>query len=94
MGEDVGPCPWLLHLWVVASHSILILMYIIFYNFQKRRKEKWLKVHLLNIVVHLCQNRRTLLLESAGAAADRYRKHFDENLLVSTVSGCWPRLPC
>ena len=52
MGEDVGPCPWLLHLWVVASHSILILMYIIFYNFQKRQKEKWLKVHLLNIVVH------------------------------------------
>ena len=31
--------------------------------------------------------------ESVGAAADRYRKHFDENLLVSTVSGCWPRLP-
>ena len=51
MGEDVGPSPWL-PLWVVASHSILILMYIIFYNFQKRRKEKWLKVHLLNILVH------------------------------------------
>ena len=50
MGEDVGPSPWL-PLWVVASHSILILMYIIFYNFQKRRKEKWLKAHLENVVV-------------------------------------------
>ena len=91
MGEVVGP--WL-PFWAVASHSILRLTYLNFYNFMKRRKENWLKVPLLNIVVQNCQNWRTLLLDSAGAAAaDRYRKHFDENLLVSTVSGCWPRLP-
>ena len=92
MGEDVGP--WL-PFWAVASHSILTLTYLNFYNFMKRQKENWLKVPLLNIVVQNCQNWRTLLLESAEAAADRYRKHFDENLLVSTVSGCWcwPRLP-
>ena len=36
----------------LGSHSILTLTYLNFYNFWKRRKEKWLKVPLLNIVVH------------------------------------------
>ena len=67
-------------------------------NWQKRESSSYwrqlyilmLQAPFLNIVEHSCQNWRPLLLESAGAAlADRYRKHFDENLLVSTVSGCW-----